>query len=185
MDAYAAVRKWAPDCFFVVSPRNWEQDGAEWQNFMTGGSFTKVLQDLHKCGVVPPERPVSFDAPLHVLPSVMAVQIRQNRISECCVAEQVPAGLGWAQFGSMTVAQHTTWAEQNRKRELTTYIERGGLPPIIGEWALAGLWTLLVLLRSMLLPLHHTPTCVSVSTIAEPACRSLVRGPTNLNSAPS
>ena len=49
MDVYAAVRKWAPDCFFVVSPRNWEQDGGEWQNFMAGPTFTKVLQDVHRC----------------------------------------------------------------------------------------------------------------------------------------
>ena len=48
-DAYAAVRKWAPDCFFVVSPRNWEQDGGAWQNFMVGPTFTKVLQDVHRC----------------------------------------------------------------------------------------------------------------------------------------
>ncbi len=49
MDAYAAVRKSAPDCFFVVSPRNWEQDGGAWQNFMAGPEFTKVLQDVHRC----------------------------------------------------------------------------------------------------------------------------------------
>ncbi len=49
VDAYAAVRKWAPDCFFVVSPRNWEQDGGAWQNFMAGPQFTKVLQDVHRC----------------------------------------------------------------------------------------------------------------------------------------
>jgi len=47
-DAYAAIREHAPDCFVVISPRNWEQDGAEWQNYMTAAPYTKVLQDLHR-----------------------------------------------------------------------------------------------------------------------------------------
>ncbi len=38
----------------------------------------------------------------------------------------------------MSVLQHTAWAQRNGKHELTSYIERGGLPPVIGEWALAG-----------------------------------------------
>ena len=48
--------------------------------------------------------------------------------------------LDWAgaQFGSMSVAQHTAWAQRNGKHEITSYIERGGLPIVIGEWALAG-----------------------------------------------
>ena len=38
----------------------------------------------------------------------------------------------------MSVAQHLMWAQRNGKHELTAYIEHGGLPPLIGEWALAG-----------------------------------------------
>jgi hypothetical protein len=48
-DAYVAIRAAAPDCFIAISPRNWEQDGAEWQDFMAAAPYTKVLQDLHKC----------------------------------------------------------------------------------------------------------------------------------------
>ncbi len=50
-DAYAAIREHAPECFVVISPRNWEQDGAEWQNYMAAASYTKVLQDLHRCAL--------------------------------------------------------------------------------------------------------------------------------------
>jgi len=46
--AYAAVRKYAPDCFVAISPREWEQDGAEWQFFMAGPPYKKVIQDLHR-----------------------------------------------------------------------------------------------------------------------------------------
>ena len=38
----------------------------------------------------------------------------------------------------MSVLQHIAWAQRNGKHELTTYLQRGGLPPVIGEWALAG-----------------------------------------------
>ena len=47
-DAYAAIREHAPDCFVAISPRNWEQDGAEWQTYMAAAPYTKVLQDLHR-----------------------------------------------------------------------------------------------------------------------------------------
>ena len=46
--AYAAVRKYAPDCFVTISPREWEQDGAEWQFFMAAPPYKKVIQDLHR-----------------------------------------------------------------------------------------------------------------------------------------
>ena len=48
--------------------------------------------------------------------------------------------LDWAgpQFKTMSVTQHLMWAQRNGKSQLTAYIEHGGLPPVIGEWALAG-----------------------------------------------
>ena len=49
--AYAAVRKYAPNCFVAISPREWEQDGAAWQFFMAGPPYTKVIQDLHRHAV--------------------------------------------------------------------------------------------------------------------------------------
>ena len=48
-DAYAAIRAHAPACFVAISPRNWEQDGFEWQTYMAAPPYTKVLQDLHRC----------------------------------------------------------------------------------------------------------------------------------------
>ena len=45
--AYNAVRKHS-DCFVAISPREWEQDGAAWQFFMTKPPYTKVIQDLHR-----------------------------------------------------------------------------------------------------------------------------------------
>ena len=48
---YAAVRKYSSDCFVAISPREWEQDGSEWQFFMSNASYTNVIQDLHRCAV--------------------------------------------------------------------------------------------------------------------------------------
>jgi len=47
--AYAAVRKHSSSCFVAIAPRVYEQDGFEWQHFMTGPGYTNVLQDLHRC----------------------------------------------------------------------------------------------------------------------------------------
>ena len=41
------------------------------------------------------------------------------------------------QFGSFSVAQQIQYA-QNQKGALGSYIAKGGLKPLIGEWALAG-----------------------------------------------
>lgn len=49
MAAYAAVRKHSSSCFVAIAPRVYEQDGFEWQHFMTGPGYTNVLQDLHRC----------------------------------------------------------------------------------------------------------------------------------------
>ena len=54
----------------------------------------------------------------------------------------------------MSVAQHTMWAQRNGKHELTAYIEHGGLPPVIGEWALAG--------NFLVLPKRHWWSCAAV-----------------------
>ena len=48
---YAAVRKYNSDCFVAISPREWEQDGSNWQFFMSNASYTNVIQDLHRCAV--------------------------------------------------------------------------------------------------------------------------------------
>ena len=45
---YNIVRTYSADCFVAISPREWEQDGSEWQFFMYGDGYTKVLQDLHR-----------------------------------------------------------------------------------------------------------------------------------------
>ena len=50
MDAYDAVRKHSPGCFVIFAPRQWETDGLEWNTFMSGAPYTKVLQDIHRCG---------------------------------------------------------------------------------------------------------------------------------------
>ena len=47
--AYAAVRRYSPHGWVVIAPRVYEQDGSEWQHFMTGSKYTRVLQDLHEC----------------------------------------------------------------------------------------------------------------------------------------
>ena len=49
--AYAAVRKHSSGCFVAIAPRVYEQDGSEWQHFMTGPGYTNVLQDLHRCAL--------------------------------------------------------------------------------------------------------------------------------------
>ena len=46
--AYAAIRKYSSDCFVVIAPRVYEQDGSAWQHFMTGSGYRNVLQDLHR-----------------------------------------------------------------------------------------------------------------------------------------
>ena len=60
--AYAAVRKHSSSCFVAIAPRVYEQDGFEWQHFMTGPGYTNVLQDLHRCA-----QPGPWAAPEHAL----------------------------------------------------------------------------------------------------------------------
>jgi len=43
-----------------------------------------------------------------------------------------------AEFATLTVAQHVAHARTAQRDDLRAYIARGGLPPVIGEWALAG-----------------------------------------------
>ena len=38
-------------CASGLQGRTWEMDsGANWQKFMNGPGYTRVVQDLHKCG---------------------------------------------------------------------------------------------------------------------------------------
>ena len=55
--AYAQVRRYSSSCFVAIAPRVFEQDGREWQYFMTGSGYTNVLQDLHKCANTECRRP--------------------------------------------------------------------------------------------------------------------------------
>jgi hypothetical protein len=45
-----------------------------------------------------------------------------------------------SQFNSMTAAQHISYALTEEATLYAGYIARGGLPPMFGEWALAGAW---------------------------------------------
>ena len=43
-----------------------------------------------------------------------------------------------AEFANLTVEQHVAHARTAQRDDLRAYIARGGLPPVVGEWALAG-----------------------------------------------
>ncbi len=43
-----------------------------------------------------------------------------------------------AEFATLTVDQHVAHARTAQQDDLRAYVARGGLPPVIGEWALAG-----------------------------------------------
>ena len=43
-----------------------------------------------------------------------------------------------AEFATLTVEQHVAHARTAQRDDLRAYIARGGLPPVVGEWALAG-----------------------------------------------
>ncbi len=134
--AYAAVRKYAPNCFVAVSPREWEQDGAEWQFFMAAPPYTKVIQDLHR----------------HVVTARRCAEGTFVAFYKCCTnASRTDATTivhGWPgryqvsfagpQFAPMTPQQHVDYAHTVEKQLYKGYIAKGGLPPVFGEWALAG-----------------------------------------------
>ena len=42
------------------------------------------------------------------------------------------------QFAAMTPQQHVDYAQTVEKQLYQGYIAKGGLPPVFGEWALAG-----------------------------------------------
>lgn len=48
--------------------------------------------------------------------------------------------LDWAgpQFGAFTPKQHIDYANTTQVQRMAGYLKKGGLPPIVGEWALAG-----------------------------------------------
>lgn len=48
--------------------------------------------------------------------------------------------LDWAgpQVGSMSVDQHVQFAMTDQRDQVAGYLKKGGLPPVFGEWALAG-----------------------------------------------
>jgi len=48
--------------------------------------------------------------------------------------------LSWAgpQFGAFTPQQHIDYANTTQVQRMGSYIAKGGLPAIVGEWALAG-----------------------------------------------
>ena len=49
--------------------------------------------------------------------------------------------LDWAgpQFGAFTPQQHINYAKTTQVQRMAGYLAKGGLPPIVGEWALAGM----------------------------------------------
>ena len=48
--------------------------------------------------------------------------------------------LDWAgpQFKSMSVDNHIQYAMTKQRDQIAGYLKNGGLPPVFGEWALAG-----------------------------------------------
>ena len=48
--AYATVRKYS-SCFVALCPPESQSDGSTFQFFMAGSPYTKVIQDVHKCGI--------------------------------------------------------------------------------------------------------------------------------------
>ena len=49
MQAYATVRKYS-NCIVALCPPESQSDGSAFQFFMAGAPYTKVIQDVHKCG---------------------------------------------------------------------------------------------------------------------------------------
>ena len=45
---YAIIRQYCPECYVIINPREFELTGSQWQFFMSGAPYTKVLQDLHR-----------------------------------------------------------------------------------------------------------------------------------------
>ena len=58
--------------------------------------------------------------------------------------------LDWAgpQFKSMSVDQHVQFAMTDQRDQVASYLKKGGLPPVFGEWALAGAFTGLCAVRT-------------------------------------
>ena len=51
MQAYSTVRKYS-NCFVALCPPESQVDGSEFQSFMAASPYTKVIQDVHRCGSV-------------------------------------------------------------------------------------------------------------------------------------
>ncbi len=70
-----------------------------------------------------------------------------SELSHCCTnwrLNAVPQArryqLSWAgpQFGAFTPQQHIDYANTTQVQRMGSYIGKGGLPAIVGEWSLAG-----------------------------------------------
>jgi len=49
MQAYSTVRKYS-NCFVALCPPESQNDGSAFQSFMAAAPYTKVIQDVHRCG---------------------------------------------------------------------------------------------------------------------------------------
>jgi hypothetical protein len=67
----------------------------------------------------------------------------------------------------MTPAQHIAYANTTQVKNMATYISKGGLPAMVGEWALAGLLALRCVYE------HSTQSCLNRHSVHSPSAASV------------
>ncbi len=159
MQAYSTVRKYS-SCFVALCPPESQSDGSAFQSFMAAAPYTKVIQDVHRCG--PDTRGCSPRSPheaayyTNCRPAARrdpdSAPGQPNRSASRDFrphfgtkiyrpAAKPRRGDGRRYYSIDGNAPFSTWSQNayvNVTAATKAYIKNGGLPLAIGEWTLAG-----------------------------------------------
>ena len=105
--AYATVRQYS-DCFVALCPPENQVDGSEFQSFMAGSQYTKVIQDVHR------------RASGHVRNQELLAEIyAKHQGPSCCMVEDMCTGEHQTLHPLPSCAPHTLfiWLQNNRQYE--------------------------------------------------------------------